>query len=70
MDIKSIIKEIASIMSSRFMFMMLIIACILIFYDSKALKREEIYKESKIVKCIGIVYLILGIGLYIGGKYI
>lgn len=68
MDIKSIISEVASIISTRFMIMMVFIALILIFYDSKILDQEGATKDSKMAKYWGITYLFLGIGLYIAVK--
>ncbi|MBC7959908.1 MAG: hypothetical protein H7X94_08575 [Vallitaleaceae bacterium] len=67
---KNFLREFASIASVQFMLMMVIIALILIFYDSKKLKEKGAMTDSKVAKGFGISYLILGIGLYIAGKFI
>lgn len=64
------LSEIASIASVQFMIMMIIIALILIFHDSKNLKKKGATKDYKIAKGAGICYLILGIGLYVFGNFV
>lgn len=43
----------------------LISSYILVFIDSKALRRKCLKKESKLSKAAGFIYAVLGIGLYI-----
>lgn len=70
MDFKNIIQKFSGIVSTKFMVMMVIISLLLIFYDSKNLEKLELDKDSKIAKYTGIVYLFLGIGLYVVTKFI
>lgn len=67
---KNFLGEIASIASVQFMIMMIVIALILIFHDSKNLKKKGATKDYKIAKGAGVCYLILGIVLYFFGKII
>ncbi|MBC7958604.1 MAG: hypothetical protein H7X94_01945 [Vallitaleaceae bacterium] len=67
---KNVLREFASIASVQFMLMMVVIALILIFYDSKKLNEKGATTDAKVAKGFGISYLILGIGLYIAGKMI
>ncbi|PKM52604.1 MAG: hypothetical protein CVV02_00265 [Firmicutes bacterium HGW-Firmicutes-7] len=70
MLLKSYLREFSSIMSMQFMFMMVIIAILLIFYDSKKLEKKGAVKDSKMAKYAGVAYLILGITLYITAKLV
>ena len=70
MDLKKFITEAASIFSMQFMLMMVFIALILIFYDSKVLEKNGASKDSKMAKYSGITYLFLGVALYIAAKFV
>lgn len=66
---ETFLKDLLSIISVQFMFMMVAIALILIFYDSRILKKKGATRDYKLAKSAGVCYLILGIGLYIAGKF-
>jgi len=68
MKLEDILKELSSIFSIRFLIMMLLIAAILIFVDGKTLEQEGASRDSKLAKFSGMLYLFLGIGLFIAGK--
>lgn len=69
MELKDILKELSSIFSIRFMIMMILIAIVLIFIDSKTLEQDGASRDSKLARFSGIAYLFLGIGLYIAAKF-
>ena len=63
-----LLEKFGSVFSVRFVIMVVIIGLILTFWDSKKLKQENMKKEYKMAKVLGILYLSLGIVLYIAGK--
>lgn len=65
---KTVIREIASIVTVQTMLMMIFVALLLIFYDCKKMKKKGAPKDYKIARFVGISYLVLGIGLYLVGK--
>lgn len=64
------LQRFSGIVSAQFIFMIVIIALILILYDSKSLAKMNFHKESKMAKISGIVYLFLGLILFIITRFI
>ncbi len=67
---ENFLSQLKSIGSLQFMLMMVILGLILIFYDGKILKKKGATKDYKMAKGAGICYLIIGIGIYVFGKFI
>lgn len=67
---KGFLREFSSIMSFQFLLMIVIVAFILIFYDSKNLEKQGATKDSKLAKYCGVMYLIFGISLFVVAKLV
>ncbi|QUI21396.1 hypothetical protein HZI73_03445 [Vallitalea pronyensis] len=57
-----------SIFSLNFVVIMLIVGLVLLLWDRKVLYRKKIKKEHKIALILGIIYVSLGVVLYIAGN--
>lgn len=68
MDI--ILRFIADTFDTTVLILFLISGIILIFLDSKQYKKDNMTREYKFTKAVGIIYIVLGTFLYILGRYI
>lgn len=64
------IQEFKSIYSVQLMILVLGIGVFLFFVDYKKLKKREYLKDANLSRKLGIVYVVIGIGLYIVKKII
>lgn len=67
---KDSLRDLASIFSINFMLITVGVALYVLLHDCKALKKKELMREYKMAMFSGILYLVLGVGLYIAGKFV
>lgn len=66
----NILNKFGSVLSMNFVVMVIIIGLILLIWDRKVLYRKKEKKEHFISMILGIVYISLGVVLFIVGKII
>lgn len=66
----NILNKFGSIFSNNFVVMLIVIGLVLLIWDVRVLSRKKRKKEYMIAKVIGIVYISLGVVLFITGKII
>lgn len=70
MDEKKLWVDFSGIFSFQFLIMMIIIALILLLLDGPRLKRDGYIKDFKLSKFFGVLYFVMGIFLFLLGKWI
>lgn len=69
MKYDEVIKDFARIFSLRFLALTVLIGIFLVWKDSSLLKKNQMEKESKVARWMGIMYIIVAFILY-GGSLI